>query len=141
GLRPACPPGRGGGLLRCVCPGRCRKRQTGKSSSALLRRAWARGQGWKRSVPCSSEPACFTAWLFGCSVPWIVLPLRLPSAAKTGISNRMPIHVSSGALAVLCLTAQVGASTATGSFREWQVYGGDSAGAKYYVLAQLNRTN
>ena len=53
----------------------------------------------------------------------------------------MPIRVFSGALAVLCLTAQVGASTATGSFREWQVYGGDSAGTKYSALDQINRSN
>ena len=67
----------------------------------------------------------------------------LLSAAKTGISNRMPIQGSRSAAGLWLFWLAVNAAVADSreNFRGWEVYGGDPAGRKYSALEQINRTN
>src|SRR5205809_6967653 len=64
-------------------------------------------------------------------------------AAKTGISNRMPIQGTSAAagLWLFWLALNAAGADPRENFRSWEVYGGDPAGRKYSALDQISRTN
>jgi len=77
---------------------------------------------------------------------WLFSPFDRPSSsvasgAKTGISKRMAVQVSTLMVWLLCLALPAAARATDGNFREWNVYGGDAAGTKYSALDQINRTN
>src|SRR5881392_2676720 len=53
----------------------------------------------------------------------------------------MPNQIAFIVLWQLCLAVRIAAADSRESFREWNVYGGDSAGTKYSALDQINRSN